>query len=247
VSLHLTEARALFAKELRQARSSRGALLSTAVLSLLLVVVVPFTQYGAIKASGGANIPATMPFGGQLEGDPAQLFARLMMPLFVTMAGLLIPSVAAVHTIVIERERRSVELLIALPVRVRDILLAKLAATLALSAAVVVPSFLVAATAMFALGVLDVLDVLQMLLVLVAGLLCSIAVALLVALLARDFRTANNLNGVLVGPMLIVTSGILFTVPAAARLPLLALVLVIAGVFASTVAMRWLTFERYLN
>src|SRR5260221_10118977 len=121
-----------------------------------------------------------------------------MLPTFVALAGIMVPSVAAVHTIVVERERRSVELLIALPVRVRDILLAKLAATLALCAAILIPLFVLDAAGLLLMDLLGAADVLLMLLVLLAALCCSISMALLVALLARDFRTANNLNGVIV-------------------------------------------------
>jgi ABC-type Na+ efflux pump permease subunit len=132
----LNQTRALLTKELRQARRSRGALISTVVLSLLLIVVTPSAQLFALTAGGRLPMGLGVGLPSLLGGDTRSLFGAILMPLFATMAGLLVPSVAAVHTVVVERERRSVELLIALPVRVRDILIAKLLATLALSSAV---------------------------------------------------------------------------------------------------------------
>lgn len=178
-------------------RRSRGAIVSTTVLSLLLIVVTPLGQLAGLNA-GGPKLPTGMPF--DLSDDPSEVFAQVLMPLFVAFAGLVVPSVAAVHTVVVERERRSVELLIALPVRVHDILAAKMIATLLLSAAVMVPLFLIDAAALLAFGFAGLADVAMMLLVLVASALCSVALALLVALVARDFRTANNLNGLILGP-----------------------------------------------
>jgi ABC-2 type transport system permease protein len=70
--------------------------------------------------------------------------------------------------------------------------------------------------------------------------------ALLIALLARDLRTANNLNGALLGPLMLVMFAILFGLSGWARLTALVVVLLGAGAVAFLVALRWLTFERYL-
>jgi ABC-type Na+ efflux pump permease subunit len=242
------EVRALLTKELRQARRSRGALLSTVVLSTLLIVVTPMGQLAGLQA-GGTRLPpgfsGGLPFG-DVGDDPRAIFAGLLMPLFVTMAGLLVPSVAAVHTVVVERERRSVELLIALPVRVRDILVAKLLATLALSSAVLVPLLLLDLLALTYLEMVTPAEAGGLVAVLLAAELCSISLALLVALLAGDFRTANNLNGVTIGPALLIVSAVVFLSPASLRIPLLVALLLVIAVGGFVVALRWLTFERYL-
>ena len=244
----LSEMRALLRKELRQARRSRGALVSTTVLSLLLIVITPMGQLAGLRASGG-RLPYGL--GGGLPSslvgeDPLAMFGATLLPLFVTMAGLLVPSVAAVHTVVVERERRSVELLIALPVRVRDILVAKLVATLALTSAVLVPLLLFDLLILLYLAIVTPAQAFAVLAVLLAAELCSIALALLVALLAGDFRTANNLNGVTIGPALLLVSAVLFGAPAGLRIPLLILLLLLVAGVAILIALRWLTFERYL-
>lgn len=43
-----------------------------------------------------------------------------------------------------------------------------------------------------------------------------------------------------------VVTGVIFLAPSALRLPVLAVLLVAVGVVAMVVALRWLTFERYL-
>jgi len=245
----LSEVRALLTKEMRQARRSRGALISTIVLSALLIVVTPMGQLAAVLTGlGGPRLPTSLgglPFG-PTDDDPLVVFGALLMPLFVTLAGLLVPSIAAVHTIVVERERRSVELLIALPVRVRDILIAKLIATLALCSVVLVPLLLLDTLALLYFAVVTPPQALALLVLLLAAELCSIALALLVALLARDFRTANNLNGVTVGPALLLVSAVVFAAPDEWRIPLVVLLLLAIAAVAATIALRWLTFERYL-
>jgi ABC-2 type transport system permease protein len=242
----LNQTRALLTKELRQARRSRGALISTVVLSLLLIVVTPSAQLFALTAGGRLPMGLGVGLPSLLGGDTRSLFGAILMPLFATMAGLLVPSVAAVHTVVVERERRSVELLIALPVRVRDILIAKLLATLALSSAVLVPLLLLDLLVMLYLAVLTPVQALGTVAVLLAAELCSIALALLVALLAGDFRTANNLNGATLGPALLLVSAVLFVAPEYLRIPALVGLLLAVGLAAAVIALRWLTFERYL-
>ncbi len=158
----------------------------------------------------------------------------------------MVPSIAAVHTIVVERERRTIELLVALPVRVGDILLAKLLANLALAVATLGPLVFVDMAALAWLGLVSPAYVVSVCLLLVAALSCSVGMSLLVALLARDFRTANNLNGILLGPTIGLVLAVLILVPADVHLSVLAGLLLAIGVGAVAGGLRWLTFERYL-
>lgn len=242
------EVAALYRKELRQVRRSRGALLSAGLLSLLMVVLVPCMQLGAIAMGGPIARPLPpLPLPGTLSLEqPTQMFTHVMLPMFVALGGILVPSVAAVHTVVVERERRSIELLIALPVRVGDILAAKLAANLTLSVAVLGPLLLLDVLGLTIMGLATPGYVASLYLLLVAALVCSIGISLVVALLARDFRTANNLNGVMIGPLIMVVLGVLILVPGGWQLPALAGLLSAIGVVAMAGGLRWLTFERYL-
>ncbi|HTJ60248.1 MAG TPA: ABC transporter permease subunit, partial [Candidatus Saccharimonadales bacterium] len=130
----------LLGKELRQLGRSRGALVSATLLPLLLLVVVPIPQLVTLR-----NLPLdipSLPSGGppglqSLRG--ADAFVLLLYPLFVTICGMIVPSLAASYTIVTERERRTLELLVALPVRLSQILIAKLLSILILGIVVTVP------------------------------------------------------------------------------------------------------------
>jgi ABC-type transport system involved in multi-copper enzyme maturation permease subunit len=242
------EVAALYRKELRQVGRSRGALISAGVLSLLMIVVVPSMQLAAIAFGGSAVRPLPpLPLPGLADlGQPTRMFTHLMLPMFVALGGILVPSIAAVHTVVVERERRSIELLIALPVRVGDILAAKLAANLTLALATLGPLLLIDVVALTALGLATPGYVASLYLVLLGALACSIGISLVVALLARDFRTANNVNGVLIGPLIMVVLAVLLLAPGAIQLPALAGVLLLIGAVALVGGLRWLTFERYL-
>jgi ABC-type Na+ efflux pump permease subunit len=238
----------LLGKELTQLGRSRGALLSATLIPLLLLVVVPIPQLIAFSKVP-VNIPA-IPGGGpagiaSLRG--ADFFVQLLYPLLATICGMIVPSLAASYTIVSERERRTLELLIALPVRLTDILVAKLLSILILGVLVTVPLFAITATLIVVLAVAPAGEVALILVPLLAAVACSTCLSLLLTLLARDFRTANNVNGILFFPVLIVSVAVLGAVGGTARLVVLGAVLLILGAIALVIGARWITFERYLE
>ena len=243
--------RILLAKELRQVRRSKGALASATILPLLLMTVMPLMQLLSLRdpvlastlKQSSASVPPPM---AQFADDPPQFFVHVMLPMLLVLGGLIVPSVSATYTIVAEREKRSLELLMALPARVSDILLAKLLAMLVLALSVVLPLFTVDMLALLALGLVAAMDVVILLALLLCALACSVAVALLLALLARDFRTANNLNGAMLGPVILAVLGLLFGLPTPLSYVLLGALLLAAAVAALQIGLRWLTFERYL-
>jgi ABC-2 type transport system permease protein len=240
--------RPLFRKELRQLFRSRGALLSATFLPLLLLVITPGIQYFALTTlatpNGAQARPA--PPGVNISDDPKQIFAVLLLPLFVAFAGLITPSVTATYTVVGERERRSLDLLAALPVRAADILTAKLLAILTFAAAVLLPMFALDAAFLLFVGAVSVAYLALLLMMLAAALSYAVGEALLLALLARDLRTAQNLNGALLVPVIAVASVILFTVPPNAHVVVLSGVFLAGAAVAIGVGYRWLSFERYL-
>jgi ABC-type Na+ efflux pump permease subunit len=242
-------------KEVRQLPRKRGAALSAVFFPLLLLFVLPVGQMlgishlppdalAANRLPAGTPLPAVME---QVNRDPAAAFRLLSMPLVALLGGLVVPSVMATHTIVIERERRTLELLVALPVRAGDILLAKMLAMLVLAVGVAVPLFAIDAAAIAWLGLADLGYLLGLLLVLLAALGCSVCESLVLALLARDLRTTNNLNGALLTPVTVAIVAILLSAPPGLRLPALAALLLALAALAFLCAARWLTFERYLS
>ena len=69
----------------------------------------------------------------------------------------------------------------------------------------------------------------------------------LLTLLARDFRSANNLNGVFLVPVIVATALTLSAVGGPARTYVLSAALLVLAALALVVALRWVTFERYLE
>jgi ABC-2 type transport system permease protein len=231
----------LLRKELLQVRRSRGALLSGILLPLLLMVVMPGFQLASLRSVRDAGpLPADL-------ADPQQLFTGFLLPLVVALSGLIVPSVAATYTVVAEHERGTLELLVALPVRAGEVLLAKMLAMLILAVGVAVPLFAIDAVAVVLLGLGDASYLIQLLAVLVAALVCSVCEALVLALLARDLRTTNNLNGALITPLTVIMVAILLGAPPAVRLAALAAFLLLLALVAYLCAARWLTFERYVS
>jgi ABC-type Na+ efflux pump permease subunit len=242
--------RVLLRKELRQFLRSRQALVTGLLLPALIMVVAPLVQLlaaaGGSAMHGSAALPAGVPgMSGLSHLD--DLFLYVTFPLFFVLAGLMTPSLAATHTVISERERRSIELLVALPVSVTDILTAKTAANLLVASATLLPLFVVDAAAVLALTQAGVLYVFAALLLVLCALTASIGISLLLALVARDFRTANNLNGFFVVPTMIMTGLCVTLVPGLWRFVVLSLLMLALGSLAYLIAVRWLTFERYLT
>lgn len=240
--------RALLDKEFRQLGRSRGALVSGTLLPLLLLVIVPLPQLAGLKATPillREGLP--LPPGFSDLAHPERLFALLLYPLFVTITGLIVPSLAATYAIVQERERRTLELLVALPLSVGQILTAKLLSLLVLGVALVFPFFAIGVTIPLILNVVSAWQTALLLLLLGAALACSTCVALVLALLAKDFRTANNLNGVLFLPILMLMAGLLLAVPGESKLVVMSAALLLCAALALVVATRWISFERYLE
>ena len=242
--------RVLLRKELRQFLRSRNAVLTGLFLPALILVVAPLAQLGASAASTAAHASPALPAGVPGMAGMSQisdLFLYVTFPLFFVLAGLMTPSLAAAHTVISERERRSIELLVALPVSVTDILTAKTAANLLVAAVTLLPLFVIDAVAVLLLTHAGPLYVLAALVLILSALTASIGISLLLALVARDFRTANNLNGAFVLPTMIMTGLCVTFVPGLWRFLVLSLLMLALGGLAYLIAVRWLTFERYLT
>ena len=83
---------------------------------------------------------------------------------------------------------------------------------------------------------------------LLSALLYSTASALLISLLARDFRAANQLGGALLGPTTVLGVAVLgYGPPGAGSVLLLSAMFLVAAGVAVYVALRVLTFERLLR
>ena len=241
--------RALVRKELRQVRRSRGAVVSSALLPILLMLLAPLGQLTAFAASEQTALPPGNAANDALMARfarPIELFTGVVLPLFVAMTGVVVPSVATAYAVVAERERRSIDLLMALPVTVTEVLVAKVLTVFLVALGVVLPLFAIQSTALLLMGFGDVWQVAARLLVLLGAFTCSVGVTFVITILARDYRTANNLSGLQIGPVVLLTPLVLLLLPGPAGLVALSAVLASIGLLALFVAWRWITFERYL-
>ena len=239
--------RALLWKELRQVGRNRTALLTAAFLPFILLFVAPIQLLFQFRLLGGRALPSNLPLPGLDASDPDQLLLQLVYPILFVIGGLLLPSLTTSYAIVAERERRSLELLVSLPVTVTEILSAKLLMVLIVTCLVGLPYLAIVFVLLITIGVATPAAIPALLAPFIAAVICSTSISLLLTLLARDFRSANNLNGVFFVPVLLVTIGTLSVVGGPGRTYVLALVLLILAALAALVAMRWITFERYLE
>ncbi len=236
-------------KETRQIGRNRMAMLTAAILPFFILVFLPVQLMASLALGGERGLEQLRgaPLPGLAVADPGELLVQLVFPLLLVLGGLLLPSLMTTYAVVAERERRSLELLVSLPVTVAEILAAKLLAVLAVTFLIGVPYVAIVLTLALVLGIAGPAAVPALVTVFLAAVACSTAISLLLTLLARDFRTANNLTGLFVVPALLLTVATLTAVSGPGRTYVLALVLLALAGLAVFVALRWISFERYLE
>ena len=239
--------RALLWKELRQVGRNRTALLTATFLPFVILFVAPIQILLQIRLVGSRGLPTNAPLPGFDASDPMQLLLQLVYPLLFVIGGLLLPGLTTSYAIVAERERRSLELLVSLPVSVGEILAAKLMMVLIVTALVGLPYLAVIFALLLTLGVASAATIPALLAPFIAAVICSTSMSLLLTLLARDFRSANNLNGALFVPVIFISVATLILVGGGARTYVLSAVLLALAAIVLVIARRWVTFERYLE
>ncbi len=241
------ELRVLFGKEWKQAVRNRGAVLTAVLFPVLFLLVVPAAQaFAASQGIATSNISAANLPPGLSNTSPQAMFTQLMFPMFLVIGGLVVPSVAASYTVVSEREKRTIDLLTALPISLGQIIAAKVGAISARGVIITVPLALIDCALMLALGLADPLLIGGYLFELVAALVFSVASAVATALVAKDFRASNNISGLFMGPMILLTIGFSMLLPwGLYRLFLHGALLLALGVSILFVALKMVSIERF--
>jgi ABC-type transport system involved in multi-copper enzyme maturation permease subunit len=235
--------RALIWKEGRQLSRSRTAMVTGILPPAVMLVLAPLPQLLALHANVLPAIPPLLPGLHGLHGI-RDVFLYLTFPLSLVLAGLLTPALATSYTVIVERERRSIDLLMCLPVTVLDILTAKIAANLMASAAVV-PLFALDAVAIVLLTGAGPAYVLAAFALLGSALIAAVGVSLLLALVVRDARTSDNVRAVYALPTTVATALTAALVPGLWRFAVLATLMLALGTVSVYVGARRITFERY--
>ncbi len=213
----MTLLRPLLAKELLDVSRNRAALLPVAIASLL-ALVIPFAITIAIPALTGEGLgdDADLVRVSRAVGGPGDLGSEGRIQLFFFQQFLLLFVVMpltgamalAAHSVVGEKQARTLEPLLATPVSTWELLVAKvlgaLLPTLAVSAAGLVAYFsLIGALAEsgVAAAMLDARAVVLVVLVGPASALVSLQAALLVSSRANDARTAQQFGVLIILPL----------------------------------------------
>jgi ABC-2 type transport system permease protein len=245
----MREVRILVRKELLQLVGSRGALWTTVLLPILFLLLAPapYLLLASVLPLEAIQAVPMLSLGGS-AGGPSAVVRALVLPLCLLAGGLLVPSSTATYTLIAEREQRTLELLVALPVRIGQVLLAKVLVVAMVTIGVCAALFGVDAALIMGLKIAGPGYVAALGTLLLAALVFATASALLIALLARDLRTANHLATAFLFPTMLGGAAVLVAVPGEiARLLVLAALLLVGAATALWVALRVVTFERLLR
>ncbi len=242
------EIQILVRKELQQLIGSRGAMWTALLLPILFLVLVPapYLFLASALPVGAIELGAAVPLGA--ANGPNAVLRMLILPLCMLAGGLLVPSSTATYTLIAEREQRTLELLVGLPVRIGQVLLAKLLVVALVTVGVCFALFALDAGLIISFNIAGPGYVAALGTLLLAALIYATASALLIALLARDLRTANHLATAFLLPTILLGAAVLVLVPGEyTRLLALAGLLVVGAAAALWVALRVVTFERLLR
>jgi ABC-2 type transport system permease protein len=246
------EVRLLMKKEWRQLRASKQAMATSVVMPFLFLILVPQVLVFASRAT--RNAPIDHPAGPDAFGvvadvghDPSRLVVA-MLPLFLGIAGLTLPTVLAIYSVVSERESRTFELMVALPVRVSWVLAAKLLTVVSFTLAVSLPLLLALSIELLVFDLASIVEVLALHLQLCAAVAAGAGGALVIGFHARDFRAAQNVSGAVIAPSIFLSIPIIGLVTGTVARPLVltAVYGLVATLFVLH-ASRQATFERLLR
>lgn len=217
---------ALLRKELRQLGRARGLVASAAILPSVLLA-------------------ATVPQLGPAPGTERS-FGSALLPLVALAAAVTVPSLMAMQSVLTERERRTVDLLVGLPVTLGDVIAAKAVSVLLVAAAAVLPPVALVSLLAVSMGVEPVGYAAGLLALTAGALICSVTSSVAVALTVRDIRVATNLAGLIFVPLILVAFLIVSLAPPRADVGVgIALAGLGTASLASVVAR--MTFEGYAD
>jgi ABC-type Na+ efflux pump permease subunit len=242
--------RALLWKETRQIGRNRSALITATLVPAVMLLLAPILLLIQFQVPGANSLQQlrSMPLPGLSSASgPNDVLLQVIYPVLFVLGGALLPPLTTAYAIVAERERRSLELLVSLPVSVSEVLAAKLIAVLIVTALVGLPYVAIVTALLMVVGIAGPSVIPGLIVPFVAAVVCSISASLLVTLLARDYRSANNLSGAFIVPVLVLSGIVVATFGGVARTLALSGVLLGLAAVLLLVATRWVTFERYLE
>jgi ABC-2 type transport system permease protein len=242
-------------KEWVDLRAQRGLLFATLLLppGITLIAVVGFFVAGRLGGNvntGGAPLPPE--FAGLATSELGQALIGRQFSVMFLLLPVFVPSVLAAYAIVGEKRDRTLEPVLATPIETWELLLGKVLASLLPALAITLLSaalFIAGVLLLSVTGRVAALIVTPGWLVAVlvdAPLLALIGIALIVVVSSRvnDPRTAQQISGVLVVPVLLLLfgqlSGVIVLGPALA----VAIGVVLAAIGAGALWLAGRLFQR---
>jgi ABC-type transport system involved in multi-copper enzyme maturation permease subunit len=234
--------RALFLKETRQITRSRRTIVAAALVPALMLIFVAYADIVTLKLGFGSKPIYLLSSDHPVSGT--YLLRHFSLPVLVTISALVTPSIIMGDVLLGERERRTLELLVALPVSAADVVLAKLAAVLAFAVSVAAPLFVLNSLIVSAYGYSSPSQTAGLAELMLASIVYSVSSALLVVLIAGEPRAANIVSGLVLGPVVPVEGVILAAVGGQGAITFCAAALAVLAVLLLLWSSRMLSFER---
>lgn len=234
--------RALLRKEVRQITRSKRTTLAAAAVPALMLVFVTAGDIVTLKLGFGSKPIFLLSSAHAVSGS--FLLRHYTLPVLVTISALVTPSIVMGDVLLGERERRTLDLLVGLPVSAWDVVLAKLVAVLTFAVLVTVPLYAVNVLLVSAFGYASLSQTVALAALLLAAIGYSAASALFIALKAQEPRAANIVSGLVLGPIVPVEGVILTTVHDVTGVAIAALGLALLTGLALLWSTRLLSFER---
>lgn len=216
----------LLRKELRQLGRARGLVASAAILPIVLLT---------------ATVPQLAPAPGAERS-----FGSALLPLVALAAAITVPSLMAMQSVFTERERRTIDLLVGLPLTLRDVIAAKAVSVLLVAAAAVLPPVVLVSLLAVSSGIETTGYAAGLLALTVGALICSVTSSVAIALAVRDIRVATNLAGFVFLPLVLVAFLIVSLAPPAADFGV-GMALAVLGTASLASAVARTTFEGYAD
>ena len=232
----------LFGKEARQITRSRRTVGAAAAVPALMLVFVTLADILTLRLGFGGHRIFLLSSARSVAPD--YLLRHYTLPVLVTISALVTPSIVMGDLLFGERYRRTLELLVALPVSAFDVVLGKLGAVLLFALIVDVPLFAANVVIVSSLGYGSFSQTVALAELLLASIAYSAVSALLVALVAGEARAANIVSGLVLGPIVPVLGAILAGVPGQIAFSIAAAGLAVLSLLFLLWCLRLISFER---
>jgi ABC-type transport system involved in multi-copper enzyme maturation permease subunit len=233
---------ALLRKEARQITRSRRTVGAAALVPALMLIFVATGDILVLRLGFGSK-PVYL-LSAARAVSPTFLLRHFSLPVLVTISSLVTPSIVMGDVLFGERERRTLELLVALPVSAFQVVLAKLIAVLTFAVCVTVPLFALNVLIVTVFGYSSPSQTASLALLMFAAIGYSAASALLITLLAGEPRAANILSGLILGPVVPLEGAILGATRAQSAIVASGVVLALIALVFLFWSSKLLSFER---